>query len=478
LTAPFCKAWIVAPLIALPSALLEAVPDSVPEVTAVNVTPLLADWPRLTITGPVLTLAGTVTLIEVALQLVTVAGSPLKRTTPVVPWLAPKFWPEMVTAAPAAPVEGEIPLILGPAVTVKAKLLLLTPPACTTSGPVVAPAGTGTTMLPSLQLNGVAEVPLKITLPLPCGIPKPEPLMVICVFTPPLAGETPLIEGGGITVKLVEFDATPCVTMTGPVVAPDGTGTTICVLPQFVGVAFVPLKLILPATEPKFVPPTVTDVPTRAKSGEILLMLGAGIVKLTPLLAIPLPEVTTILPLVVSAGTWATIEVSLQLVMPAAMLLNVTEPLPRVVPKLLPLIVTAVPAVPDTGDTELMAGTGSGVTISASVDVLNLRVTLCRLPTVFFSRRIPISRSVVFVVSAVGTRQLNVLTPVVESAVLMVPTLQSELRTVAVEFTCEKQTSDICTLAFVVVFSTANEYVLGCHEANPGEFAGVVNPMA
>jgi hypothetical protein len=368
--------------------------------------------------------------------------------------------------------------MLGPGVTVKVRLLLLIPPAETTTGPVVAPAGTRTTMLLSLQLNGVATVPLKVTLPLPCGMPNPEPLIVICEFTPPLAGETPLIAGGGITVKLAEFDATPCVTITGPVVVPDGTTTTICVLPQLAGVTFVPLKLILPATEPKFVPWTVMEAPTRAASGEILLMLGAGTVKLTLLLAVPLPEVTTILPLFVSAGTAVTMEVSLQLVMLAVVPLNETKPVPLIAPKLLPLIVTEVPADPEVGETELMAGTGRGVTVSASVEVLNLRVTLCRLPTVFFSRRIPVSRSVVFVVSAVVRRQLYVLTPVVDSAWLIEPTWHSELRAEAVEFTCAKQTSKICTLALVVVFSTVSEYVLGCHEDSPGAFAGVVKPMA
>src|SRR6478752_2251485 len=116
---------------------------------AVNVTPLLTSCPTLTVTGPVLTLAGTVAPMEVALQLVVAAGNPLKRTT-LLPWLAPKFWPEIVTAAPAAPVEGEIPVMLGPGVTVNVKLLLLIPPALTMSDPVVAPAGTGTTMLLSL----------------------------------------------------------------------------------------------------------------------------------------------------------------------------------------------------------------------------------------------------------------------------------------------------------------------------------------
>ena len=52
------------------------------------------------------------------------------------------------------------------------------------------------------------------------------------------------------------------------------------------------------------------EAPTRAASGEILLMLGAGTVKLTLLLAVPLPEVTTILPLFVNTGTTATMEIA------------------------------------------------------------------------------------------------------------------------------------------------------------------------
>ena len=219
----------------------------------------------------------------------------------------------------------------------------------------------------------------------------------------------------------------------------------------------MPLKLILPAVEPKFDPATVTDDPMRAESGEMLLMLGAGMVKLRLLLTVPLPEVTTMLPLVVRAGTDATIEVSLQFEMLAAVPLKETDPDPRVAPKLLPLIVIAVPAGPEAGDAELMAGIGRGVTVSVSAEVLNLRVTLWRLPAVFFNRRTPMSLSVVVVDNVLVRLQLKVRTPVVVSAVLIVPAWQSELSTVAVEFTWEKQTSEICTLAFVVVFSTARE---------------------
>src|SRR5580765_4773907 len=167
---------------ALPSALLVTVPDNVPFVTAVNVAPLLACPLTVTVTGPVVTPLGAVAPIEVALQLCTAAGSPLKRTT-LAPWVAPKFCPVIVTAAPGAPLVGERLVMLGPGVTVNVTPLLFVPPAATTTAPVVAPAGTGTTMRESLQLKGVAAVPLKPTVLEPCAIPNPAPLIVTEVLT-------------------------------------------------------------------------------------------------------------------------------------------------------------------------------------------------------------------------------------------------------------------------------------------------------
>src|SRR5262245_37124480 len=184
---------------------------------------------------------------------------------------------------------------------------------------------------------------------------------------------------------------------------------------------------MVPWTDPKLVPATVTDVPVRAESGDMLLMLGAGIVKLKALLAIPLPEVTTMFPLVVRAGTAAVMLVLFQLEIVAPVLLKESDPEPWLAPKLLPLIVTDVPAGPDAGESELMTGTGSGVTVRASLAVLNRRVTLWRLPAVFFNSRIPISRSVEEVVRVVVTWQLFVLTAAVLNAVLMLLTWQREL---------------------------------------------------
>jgi hypothetical protein len=69
----------------------------------------------------------------------------------------------MVTEVPGAPEAGDRLLILGDAITIKDTPLLSTPLTWTTTLPLLAPAGTGTTMLLTLQLVGVAAVPLKAT---------------------------------------------------------------------------------------------------------------------------------------------------------------------------------------------------------------------------------------------------------------------------------------------------------------------------
>src|SRR5437660_7139804 len=75
-------------------------------------------------------------------------------------------------------------------------------------------------------------------------------------------------------------------------------------------------------------------------------------VKFTPLLATP-PTVTTTLPVVAPLGTDATMLVALQLVVLAVVPLKVTAP---VVPKLVPVMVTAVPTGPVVGFRLVIAG--------------------------------------------------------------------------------------------------------------------------
>jgi hypothetical protein len=95
----------------------------------------------------------------VALQLVGVAAVPLNVTV-LVPCEEPKFVPVIVTDVPTGPDVGFKLVMLGTGTTtLKLTPLLGAPPTVTTTFPVVAPVGTGTTMLVALQLVGVAAVP-------------------------------------------------------------------------------------------------------------------------------------------------------------------------------------------------------------------------------------------------------------------------------------------------------------------------------
>jgi hypothetical protein len=164
-------------------------------------------------------------------------------------------------------------------ITVKFTPLLAKPPTLTTTLPVLAPLGTGATMLVVLQLVGVAVVPLNLTVLVPCVVPKFVPVMVTEAPTVADAGFRLVMLGAEpVTVKLTLLLATPpTVTTTFPVVAPVGTGVTMLVALQLVGVAVVPLNvtvLVVPCVEPKFVPVIVTDAPTTPELGLKLVMFG------------------------------------------------------------------------------------------------------------------------------------------------------------------------------------------------------------
>ena len=85
-------------------------------------TPALATPPTATTTLPVVAPAGTEATMLVALQLVGVAGVPLKE---IVPCVAPKFVPVIVTEVPTGPELGLTLVMLGVVgETVKFKPLL------------------------------------------------------------------------------------------------------------------------------------------------------------------------------------------------------------------------------------------------------------------------------------------------------------------------------------------------------------------
>jgi hypothetical protein len=81
-------------------------------VVTVKVTLLLATPPTVTTTFPVVAPAGTAATMLVALQLVAVAVVAPNRTV-LVPCVAPKFAPAMVTAVPTTPDVGFRLVMLG-----------------------------------------------------------------------------------------------------------------------------------------------------------------------------------------------------------------------------------------------------------------------------------------------------------------------------------------------------------------------------
>jgi hypothetical protein len=83
--------------------------------TTVKAEPLLATLLTVTTTLPVVAPVGTLTAIEVALQLVIDVTAVVLNFTALVPWVVPKFVPVIVTDAPIAPVVGDKLLIVGAA---------------------------------------------------------------------------------------------------------------------------------------------------------------------------------------------------------------------------------------------------------------------------------------------------------------------------------------------------------------------------
>src|SRR5262245_57101558 len=91
--------------------------------------------------------------------------------------------------------------VMEPAVfTVKVTPLLAWLLTVTTTGPVVAPDGTGAEMLLAFQLVGEAVVPLNVTVLVPWLEPKVVPVMVTAVPIGPDVGERLSIFGLTVNV--------------------------------------------------------------------------------------------------------------------------------------------------------------------------------------------------------------------------------------------------------------------------------------
>src|SRR5215472_9301730 len=117
----------------------------------VKLKPVLAAPPTVTTTLPLVAPAGTLMVMLVALQEVAVPAAVPLKVTVLLPWVAPKLVPVMVTAAPTGAGLGEMPVMFGVGCTVKLKPVLAALATVTTTLPLVAPAGTLMVMLVALQ---------------------------------------------------------------------------------------------------------------------------------------------------------------------------------------------------------------------------------------------------------------------------------------------------------------------------------------
>jgi hypothetical protein len=201
--------------------------------TETRVTPL-----EVTDILPVMAPSGTIVVMLVALELVTTASTPLNCTAGEVP----KLVPVIVTVAPTAPLDGLNPVIFGVGNTVKTDALVtVTPLVVTVIGPVVALAGTVTTILLAIELLTLARVPLNLTTG---EVPKLVPKTVTVAPTAPFIGLKLVIVGDGTTVKLVALSRVIPLTVTeiGPDVAPAGTLVVIVVAVELDTVALAPLN--------------------------------------------------------------------------------------------------------------------------------------------------------------------------------------------------------------------------------------------
>jgi hypothetical protein len=142
-------------------------------------------------------------------------------------------------------------------------------------------------------------------------------LILTIVPAEPEVGETLVMLGGGgggaDTVNVAPFVEKPLtVATTLPVVAPVGTGATMLVPLQEVGVPVVPLNAIALATVPKPAPEIVTGAPIGAGFGDIPVITGIAKNDLELLVPPVILTTTSALPGGRMLGTGTTIVVLFQ----------------------------------------------------------------------------------------------------------------------------------------------------------------------
>jgi hypothetical protein len=311
-----------------------------------------------TVPKPGAAVPGTEATITVSLHPVTSADDPLNTTVPdKLDCVSPKFDPEIVIDVPTPPEFVEMPLTVAVDPDVKATPELDTELLTTTTFPDVAPCGTTARTFCSVQFVVTDGIPLKVTLP---AVPKFDPV----IPTLPPAGATAGLIALMFGVIEISDDAlapswATIVMFNIPEPALGGMLAVIELAVHELIVAWTLPKTIVPGTEPKLEPLTVTNVPAIPDRGETVVIVGeTQTAKLIALLVTP-PTRTTMLPVVAPLGTNTTMLVALQLITVARTPLNVTVLDPSIAPKPEPAIVSSDPTGPELADKAAMLGAGA-----------------------------------------------------------------------------------------------------------------------
>lgn len=219
----------------------------------------VASWSATeTVILPVVAPGGTVVLICVAVEAVTVAVTLLNLTI-LFAGVVLKLVPVMVIVVPAGAVTGVNNEIVGGKSTVKSVAETeVTSLTNTEIFPVVAPCGTTATMLVGVADVTVAITLLNFTVFWEAVALKLVPVIVIEAPTPAATGVKEVMVEGNNTAKSLAEVACPLdvVTAIFPEVAPAGTDTVSVVLVAEVAVVRVPLKVttLFPGFSEKFSP--------------------------------------------------------------------------------------------------------------------------------------------------------------------------------------------------------------------------------
>lgn len=275
---------------------------------------------------PVVAPIGTVVVILVAVEAVTVAATPLKVKM-LSSGIALKFEPLIMTVAPTAPLPGLKLAIEGVGETLKLDpVVIVIPFTFMEMGPEVAPDGTLVAILDVVEVVTEANVPLNDTVGM---VMKFVPVIVTTVPTAPLVGLKPVTVGEANTVKLAALEMVTPLTVIEilPVVAPAGTLAVMLLVVDAVTVADVLLNFttLFAGVVLKFVPEIMTVALTAPLDGLNPVRVGvANTVKLVALTIVTPLSVTEILPVVAPAGTVVVMLVFVDEVTTAVVLLNFT----------------------------------------------------------------------------------------------------------------------------------------------------------